>query len=76
MANPLVASIAKTTLRMKISFRRQPLFVDSSDATQTGRVGSRQLTMLREVFRVSNSRLDHTQLEGPFRERNAARRGS
>jgi hypothetical protein len=32
--------------------------------------------MLREVLRVSNSRLDITQSEGPFRERNAARRRS
>ena len=33
---------------------------------QTGRAGSRQLTMLREVFRVSNSRLDdNVQPEGP-----------
>ena len=33
---------------------------------QTGRAGSRQLTMLREVFRVSKSRLDdNVQPEGP-----------
>jgi hypothetical protein len=40
---------------MKISFRHQPLVVEYPDATQTGRAGSRQLTMLREVLPVSSS---------------------
>src|SRR5882672_7512634 len=72
IANPLAASKAKNRLRMKISLRRQPFVCRFVKCNPNRARGFPSTHDLREVLLVSNSRLDITQSEGPFRERNAA----